>query len=124
MGEWEVIDTHLLQIQGLAIVEQMICVASIFEQEQRAESTLCIIYYYLDSYVLYMRYVHCIFHDHHGHHFLRRILHGNLRNLPNNLGKFGVPRPVTGSQSFADSKPGVPQPWLPPSVISFQSLGY
>ena len=34
----------------------------------------------------------------------------SVRNVASNLGKFGVPSPVTGSQPVVAVKPGVPQP--------------
>lgn len=40
------------------------------------------------------------------------------------LGKSGVPRPVTGSHPCVLLKPGVPQPRLPPFVISFMTCGF
>lgn len=47
-----------------------------------------------------------------------------LKNFANNLGKFGVPSPVTGSQPVVAVNPGVPHPWLPPLVISFSVHGF
>lgn len=36
--------------------------------------------------------------------------HLRVKYLANNLGKFGVPNPVTGSQPGTAVKPGVPHP--------------
>lgn len=47
-----------------------------------------------------------------------------LKNFASNLGKFGVPNPVTGSQPVVAVNPGVPHPWLPPLVISFRVHGF
>lgn len=41
----------------------------------------------------------------------------------NNLGKEGVPKPVTGSHPAVAAKPFVPQPGLSPVVISLNALG-
>jgi len=46
---------------------------------------------------------------------------GSNSHLASNLGKDGVPRPVTGSQPGTAVNPGVPQPWFPPVVMSLKA---
>lgn len=43
--------------------------------------------------------------------------------IPCSATKFGVPRPVTGSQPVPAEKPFVPQPGLLPETISFKAEG-
>ena len=47
-----------------------------------------------------------------------RIRHGNNSHLARSFGKNGVPRPVTGSHPGTALNPLVPQPSLPPDVMS------
>jgi hypothetical protein len=47
--------------------------------------------------------------------------YGRLMNNSSMAGKFGDPRPVTGSQPTAALNPFVPQPGLLPEVISFRT---
>ena len=49
--------------------------------------------------------------------------HGKLKNFAKSFGKFGVPRPVTGSQPVTAEKPGVPQPGFLPLVMSLSKPG-
>jgi len=41
----------------------------------------------------------------------------------NSLGKFGVPKPVTGSHPLTAANPDVPQPGLLPAVMSLKAVG-
>lgn len=48
--------------------------------------------------------------------------YGNNNHCANNFGKFGVPRPVTGSHPFTALNPFVPHPGFVPFVMSLNAL--
>ena len=57
-------------------------------------------------------------------HRVRPHIYGRARKVWRRAGKFGVPRPVRGSQPVVAKKPEVPQPELLPTVISWKLPGW
>lgn len=54
---------------------------------------------------------------------LQSPVYGISTNNSRSLSVFGVPNPVTGSHPGTAWKPGVPQPWFPPDVMSLKTYG-
>lgn len=48
-------------------------------------------------------------------------IQGSSNHLASNLGKLGVPRPVTGSHPSVALNPTVPQPGFEPMVMSLKA---
>lgn len=53
--------------------------------------------------------------------FQLQTVHGRSRNRESSLGKFGVPKPVTGSQPGFAKNPCVPQLGFEPFVMSLNA---
>lgn len=75
--------------------------------------------------VLIVEVCSCIQGSYHRFFYIMRLplqaIHGRSKNRESSLGKFGVPRPVTGSQPGFARNPCVPQLGFEPFVMSLNA---